>query len=486
MSVDRPSDAPCRVLVITPPFVRALQPHLGPALLVAAAAAEGAESSAVDLNLAWIRDQLSDIRPTREQQAFVGRAQHPADTFDPHLEILRKQHLRAFAVPAAWSVDDRTLDLTYPFADVVRAAERHTTQQHRWILKHLRRACPRPHAPLLCWLHVDSELQVLWALAVGVVLRELWPEAGLIWSGALVADLIDEITTDPRYGSLIDGFVPHRPHAVIAGVIRELVADGPMPPTLVRAGQRREQTRLSDAIVVPRFPAKLIVSGGRVALPIRLNSSPRSRCPWCPTPRRLVLRIGELQAVIRDAHDRGADLEFLDRGMDAASLDAVCRVVAGDVGWSMRCDFVDDHATALAERFTRVVAAGCRTLHLSLHPHALREPARRGRLPDVLRAILRAARRSAIPLVIRRVNGYPGTRTLVHPLVDSKVHGLLARALDGYPAPLQLRSVEYRPRRTCFRPSGCTTDRWDLLRAAPWSGVLQWRVRASSPHDDDE
>ena len=478
MSCDDKSRGAHHALVIIPPLFRSVQPPLGPALLVAG----HVSARLVDLNQSWIREQKIALRPDLSQQAFIGHAQHPAESFGACLDALRRVTLGAFKAPVPWGIDDRALDLTYGFDAVVQAAERHALKHLRWIRRQLRANGLCSDMPGICWLHVDSELQVLWALAVGIVARALGSTT-VIWSGALVADLADEIATDARYSQHIDGFVPHHPHAVVGRVIDDLAAGAPLPPTVMRAGQGREQPGRLDRLVVPSFTAKLVVPGGRVAIPLRLHEMTEPRCRWCPVPRRTRrARLDVLDAAIAEARARNADLELLDRGFGEDTLDAIESRIDGGSRWSVRCDFQDDHAEALAANLAHAVEAGCRTLYLSLHPHALAGPARAGELPDALLAILRGARKYAVPLVVRRVYGFPGT----HEHVDSLIDRLLARALHRFPAPVHRCSLPYRPRRSCFRPSGCTAQRWDLLRTAPWSGVVQPRQRAAWPHDEHE
>lgn len=454
-------------LLIVPPFLKhATGPLLGPAMLAGAATQAGHEAQVVDLNARWITQLLAATpwAPT----PFVG--DHDRD--ERLLRVCQarfRETLRAIARRVLVSGDD-LLALRVDHAVVARAAGEFAAAHGSWVAHEL----PGGPAPNVVGVSVLYAGQVLWALSVTAVVRSMWPGVPVVWGGAHVTALAEEIARDVRYADAADGFIAGYAEQTFVDLLDALDAGTSWPRECFRAGSGLAPRARDDGRVVPRFEDAPRPHGATLTLPAqRSRGCVYGKCQFCTYPTiegRFRALDGEpAAAVVAEAVRRGARVSFKDSLLTVPLLNELAEMIHGRVRWSA-CTKLSRALDAMTLR--ALAAGGCATLEIGLE--TLAEDAqlliRKRQPPRLLLDTLDAMEATGIGVIINYMTGFPG----VDP--GAEQHGLAVLEEEIAARPGLVVKVEHnRFELERLAPLAHTPPRGLRVSGSwPWSSVLAW------------
>lgn len=451
-------------LVVIPPFLKiAYGPLLGPAMLLGAGRDAGHDVRLLDLNASWIRERLPDAVVAAPRH-FIGDHDRP-----PALAAMHRDFLRELAL-----VDPRqTHDA------VIGAATRLVSEAFgAWVRPEIANV---PRRPDVFGVSLMYREQVEPALAISMIARQRWPYALIVWGGAHVTALREEISSDRRYAGdgLIDGFVFGYAERTWTELL-DAVADGTaIPNEIVEAGSGPWRAALDDGAVVPVFDDVAAYDSRRLTLPIQSSRGcTYGKCAYCTypviegAPRNLPWTA--IDPVIEHAILRSAVLSFKDSLIDGDRLEALGNRVAGRTRWSA-CTKLD---ARLPGRLEHLAAGGCRTLEIGLETidrHAQSVIMKRQNEATFYK-LLDAAAASNIAIVANYITGLPNVdaneqarcRALVEAEMETRKPALVSKLEHNT---FQLERLA---------PMGRNPERYGIriTHRAPWASVVTWESSA--------
>ena len=463
-------------LIVVPPLVKyATGPLLGPAVLAGAAQRAGHRADVVDLNARWIEGDLRSAHAWSRSE-FIGDHDRDDALLRPMQERFSGRTRRHVARDAAVSADT-ILSLRADHEFVERAARRIAEAEGPSIAAQLARV----QRPDLIAVSVLYSGQVLWALAATFVARERWPGVPVVWGGAHVTALADEIACDARYGFAADAFVAGYAEQTFVDLLDAIASASPWPRQCFRAGDGRYERAIGDdGGVVPTFLDLRVPKGARLTLPAQLSRGcAYGRCAYCTYPATegayRELHSASAEGVIADAIRRGARVSFKDSLLTSKLLLRAGELARGRVLWS-GCTKLNP---ALDATMLRTLASqGCRTLEVGLE--TLLEDAQmlieKRQSKSLFVRTLDAAADAGIALVVNYMTGFPGVSVaeeaqcfeLVRDLIVSR-HGRLVAKIEHNRFELERRA----PFASAL-PAGVT-----ITGSHPWSSLLDWSYTPS-------
>lgn len=431
-------------LLIVPPLLKMTgTPLLGPAMLASAGRAAGHSVEVLELNAAWLAPYLAGCE---WPQVFIGDHDRPSAqltmahaAFDALAggEVRGRDHPQVLARAAALAESD--------FGPFVRA-----------------RLPSVP--PRIVGLSVMYEGQVIAALAISRIARCLFPSSLIVWGGAHVTALQQEIARDERYGAWVDRFVFGYAEATWVQLLDAVASGRALPPSEVRAE--------GDPRVTPAFDS---LSGLRLALPVQASRGcAYGRCAFCTYPsiegRYQPLELTSAKAVVAQAERIGAAISFKDSLVVPERLLELARMIHGRVRWSA--------CTKLHQRFTQsfmseLAAGGCHTLEFgveTLDPTAQRL-IKKSQSLELLHQLLDAAMASRIAVVLNYITGFPGIDAVNEERWLCELRQALADR-PGLVAKLSLSSFELERLSPMARAPQHHGIR--VRGSSPWSSLLEW------------
>lgn len=439
-------------LLLVPPFVSiAFGPLAGPTMLLAAAKSAGHEVDLVDLNERWIRGHRHQLAP--EPRRFIGDHDRPSG-----LSALKEMFYADLGVNLVAETHDEI------HASAARIAD---SDVGRWIDAELE--CPS--VPAVVGVSVMYREQVEIALAITGLVRRRYPEALVIWGGAHVTAMRDQIARDPGYGRSIDGFVFGYAEGTWVDILDAVRARSRLPDEVIAAGDGRTLRAREDLGIVPYFGRLDMFDADRLTLPLQASRGcSYGTCSYCTyphiegAPRRVPPAV--LQAAIEAAIARGGALSFKDSLVDLDLLVEIAECIRGRAKWSA-CTKLE---RGLAKVLPRLARAGCRTLELgleTLEPEAQRLALKR-QSAATLCATLDAAARAGIALVINYITGFPDSSPSAEEACKAFVEAELA-ARPQLVAELEAHTLQVER----LAKLGRTPDLFGIriIRARPWSSV---------------
>jgi hypothetical protein len=456
-------------LLIVPPMLKVVTgPLLGPAMLAGAARAAGLGAEVADLNAQWIREQVRDVWRATPRR-FVGDHDRPDDLLRG-LERMFGQNWLAPGDPVGDG--ERRMSMRMSHEEVeVQVLRLIDGRLGIWTRDALR---DRPR-PLVVGVSVMYAGQALAALVASVVARQLWPDAIVVWGGAHVTALRDEIARDARYGRFVDRFAFGYAERTWVELLRAVRDGQQFPRDVVRAGSGASIRARDDGGVVPAFDdLAWYAAAGRLTLPAQASRGcAYGRCEFCTYPdvegEPRLLPLSPLSATVALAGPAGAAISFKDSLVVAKRLEAIAQMIDGRVRWSA-CTKLS--RTLDCKLLRHLAAAGCVTLELGLEtltPEGQLLINKRQAWPLFL-DVLDAAAGARIALVVNYMTGFPGVDAgeeedwLERVRAAVSERDLIAK-VEHNVFQLERRSpMGQQPARSGMR----VTSMW------PWSSVMEW------------
>ena len=460
-----------RALLVIPPLLKVVNgPLLGPAMLVGAGRRAGHVVTLLDLNAQWLdAGRLRAAHDEQVQGAFLGDHDRPAWVRD--LEDSYHRDVAAAVGLSATQVQQMTLQ----HEAVLQAARALAASEFAEPWPRLLRAQAQPQVVGISVMYAG---QVLSALALSRLVRERWPHAMIVWGGAHVTALAEEIAAHAIYGELVDRFVFGYAEATWVELLDAVASGREPPPEVCRAGQRRWLRAKEDGTVVPAFDDLARYAGRRLTLPAQVSRGcSYGKCTFCTYPaieaQARALPVAPALEAVQLAAAHGGVVSFKDSFLTVALLDELAERIAGRVRWSACTRFSSELDDA---RLQKLAAAGCATLELGLETltRAGQRVARKAQSGPLVQAVLRAAAQAGIALVINYMMGFPGVerqeeeRTLAD--LQRELNEL--RELPGLRSHLELNDLQVERGSAMGRAPAehgvRVIERW------PWSTVMAW------------
>lgn len=461
-----------RALVFVPPIIKyGAGPLLGPAQLVGAGRAAGHEVEVLDLNVRLIRERMSD-NLEGSTSVFLGDHDKPRTELRAIQRAVVLEILEVGGeVPASILGEDPILSLTLSHLEATLLGRAMAAGSQGGFIRTQLEAVGRPDVVGVSVLYSG---QVLWGLAISVVVRELWPGVPVVWGGPHVTALKPWIERDHAYGALVDGFAFGYAERTWVELLDAVGVGNDWPPAVGRAGSGSVPNATPDDRVVPHFENLELYGIPRLTLPAQTwRGCPYGRCAYCTYPavegdaRRLPLEL--LEEVVQAAEARGAVVSIKDSLLTPRRLQEVAELVDGRVPWS--------GCTKLHRKLDRGLMAmlarsGCKTLEVGVE--TLSETAQqlvsKKQSLALLDQVTNAAAEAGIALVVNYITGFPGEELRSELLLLEHVRNLLDRPdLDA-----RVEHNTFQLER--LAPMGRYPAKYGIrvLGSWPWASVLAW------------
>lgn len=442
-------------LILVPPLLKmANAPLLGPAMLAGAARAAGHSVEVVDLNAAWLRPYLAGCDWERN---FIGDHDRPSARLAEVHDVFER-------LTGAGKVHGLNHSEVLQRADELMNSE---------LAEFVRAQLPR-ELPRLVGVSVMYEGQVVAALVISRLVRDLCPTCVIVWGGAHVTALQAEIARDARYGVWVDRFVFGYAETTFVNMLDALSSGRALPEAAVEAGSGSAVRAEDDSRVTPHFD-RVDEFGPRVALPAQASRGCAfGRCAFCTYPSieggYRPLELAPAMSVVDLAARTNVAVSFKDSLVTPDRLLTLARSIGGRVRWSA--------CTKLHSRLTgafmhELAAGGAHTLEFgveTLDPAAQRL-IQKSQPAELLVQVLDAAMESGLAVVLNYITGFPGTA----PGADERWLGFVRHSLEARPsvtAKLSVSQFELERQAPMARAPESYGIR--VLRSWPWSSRLDW------------
>ena len=460
-------------IIVIPPFVKVVcGPFLGPAMLVAAARAAGHTATVVDLNTQYIaaRLNLAAFPPG----PFVGDFDKPEELRGVQASFAADI---ARLLPASDGIPgtDSALALTYGHEDIRVAAERLVAEPGvgTMIETALQRAATNPSVVGVSVLYSG---QVVWAVAVGIVARRLWPETVIVWGGPHVTALRRGMAADAAFSFAADRFVFGHAERTFVAILDAIDRRASMPTAAVAAGSGSSVLADEDAGIVPVFDGQRS-AWLRYTLPAQTSRGcVYGRCSFCTYPSTEgAARLSpdaHVLGVIGLAMESNAAMVLKDSLVTPARLRHVAGLIGGRVQWGALTKIHSALAAGLARR---LASAGCVTLEVGLETLSPAGQAlfHKQQSPELFRRTLGNLADAGIAVIVNYMTGLPG--------VEAEDEAKWLHWVGGSAAEVgALARVEHNTfQLERMAPMGLKPEQYGIrvTRSWPWASVMAWDVR---------
>jgi hypothetical protein len=463
-----------RALLLVPPLVKyTAGPLLGPAMLAGAGVEAGHDVEVLDLSIRWLRD-FGDVGLwTAPTGPFVGDHDRPREllraaqaTFSAQLaDTIGPIHSRGLE-------EDPYLTLLLDHAEVDAAVDALLEQSPLgvWLGDQLGQV----ERPDLVGVSVLYSGQMLSALVVSALVRHLW-DVPVVWGGPHVTALRDQLPHDPLYGTHVDGFVCGYAEQTFVDLLDAIETGAGWSTVVTRAGSgRQEVARWGSS--APRFGDLHLHGRGRITLPAQLvRGCAYGRCACCTYSsiegRIQRLPLESLRVTFEQARRLEGAVSLKDSLVLPRDLQVVAEIASG-VPWSA-CSKLHPHL-ARTGFLQGLFESGCRTLELgveTLSPEAQRL-IQKVQSPQLLKAVLEAAARAGLPLVLNYITGFPGQDAEVEATFLAELHALVGSLAPELTARFEVNKFQLE--RESAMGKAPTRFGIRVTRAWPWATVLAW------------
>jgi len=459
-------------ILIVPPLLKYMNgPLLGPATLKGAAEAAGHRVRVLDLNICYLQERISTTSETT--LGIIGDHDKPSAELRK-VEIDFVAGLRQ-VLPRPGAMHsirvEPSLVPAYSHDEVASAARALAgSEVGAWI----RTRIQNQQRPDLVGLSVLFGGQVIWGLAVSIIAKAVWPGVPVVWGGAHVTGLRDQITADTSYGRIVDGFVFSYAERTFVDLLNAVASGGPWPDACVRAGSGTVQLAVEDRHVLPLFE-DLDLYSRRLTVPAQTSRGCwYARCRFCSYPgiemRARTLPLNALDAAVRTAVSLHGVVAIKDSLVSPNRLGEIADRIAGAVPWSA-CTKLNPRLDA--DLLRRIARGGCRTLEIGLETLVpasqilidKQQPA------ALFLAILDGAADAGISLVVNYMTGFPGE----DPEEAQQHRQRVERELEMR-RPKLMAKLEHNEFELDRLAPLATSAIVDVTGNWPWSSLLDWVV----------
>jgi hypothetical protein len=473
LPVERDLRPKAAAVLIVPPFLKHFGgPMAGPAYLKGAGERAGHAVTVMDLNRQWIQERI-----TSAHTSGLIKGDHDKPSKELSRLYQEWQELCASHWPTQIAPNEReskTVILYASHEEVVACASSMARGSFgEWTRRQLMQA----HRPDLVGLSVMFSGQVIGAIAITAVVRELWPDVPVVWGGAHVTALAGPISHDEVYGQGTAGFVEGYAEKTWVELLDSVASGNPWPKEVFKAGTQRFRAK-EDARAVPAFH----LSGygtGSLTLPVQASRGcAYGKCSFCTYPKiegkHRKLDISGLESVIALAAEREAVLSFKDSLLVLNQLGAIADMIRGRVMWSA-CTKL--HPNLNLQTLKRLHSEGLRTLEVGLETldEASQVLINKPQSREVLTGFLDAAAEAGVAIVINYMTGLPGADAV------QEEHWLGVVREEVAARPRLKAMIEHNTfQLEMISPMGLAPKDYgiEVVRSWPWSSLLEFRLRA--------
>lgn len=427
-------------------------------MLAGAARGHGHETTIVDLAIEEVRLRVPAVALTRRSGL--------AGDHDKNEHALRTAQREFFEPASAVSGTDidrlMACQLTWQEQDSAVSALAVTSWARR-VHDRLRSA----HRPDLVGLSVMYADQVLAALVVTRIARDVWPTTPVVWGGAHVTALAPEIAEDARYGRNIDGFIAGYAEGTFVELLTAVRDGRPWPTSVFTAGSGVWTRAVGILETTPTFGSLCEYGAPRLTLPAQVTRGcSYGKCEFCtyPAVEGVVVApatLDHLEPIVAEAARLGAVVSFKDALMTGAFLREVSSLIAGRVRWSA-CTKV---TPALVEQLVALAASGCETLEVGIETLVERSQLviNKKVTRRLVEALLRAAETAGVRIVVNYMTGLP----FESPRDAADCHRWIQELAAETGAVVEHHTFEAERRAPILRHI-------DITATWPWSSVVAW------------
>jgi hypothetical protein len=414
-----------RALVIVPPLLKyTAGPLLGPAMLAGAGRAAGHAVEVLDLNAHFLVQRIGRSASTT---GLVGDHDKPVEVLRSVAADFRLELASAIGATAHTSprVLDPILDGCFELEELLAGARVLRDRHRGFIARHL----ASPRAPDVVGVSVLFGGQLVWAIAVSMLVRETWPHALLIWGGPHVTAIQDSLRERSDCTSLCDRYVIGYAEGTIVDVLRAVDAGEELPAAANVPGSGVVVRARDDSSAPPAFDELELYGAPTVTLPAQASRGcAYARCTFCTYPAvegtYRLLDAASSDPVVALAARIDASVSFKDSLLVPDRLRALADAIRGCVPWSA-CTKLHTRLVELAPLLAR---SGCRTLEVGLETlvgETQADIAKR-QSGELFLCVLGATSRAGIKLVVNYMTGFPGENQAAAAAALDSVRGICA------------------------------------------------------------
>jgi len=472
LPVERDPRPKAASLLIVPPFLKHFGgPMAGPAYLKGAGERAGHAVTVLDLNRQWIQERITSAHTSGLIKGDHDKPSKELSRLYLDWQSLCASHWPSSLLRNEWEA--RTVVLNATHDEVVACAMNLAKGTFgEWVRTQLRQSS----RPYIVGLSVMFSGQVIAALAVTVIVRQVWPGVPIVWGGAHVTALAEPISHDAAYGQGIDGFVVGYAEGTWVELLDAVASGNPWPKEVFAAGTQQHRAK-ENREAIPAFD----LSGyglGSLTLPVQASRGcAYGKCAFCTYPKiegeHRKLKISGLEPVIQLAAEREAVLSFKDSLLVLNQLREIGDMIKGRIIWSA-CTKL--HPNLNLQVLKRLHSEGLRTLEIGLETldEASQELINKPQKPEVLTRFLDAAAESGVAVVINYMTGLPGADAATEAHWLKVVRDEVA-SRPGLNAMIEHNTFQLE----MISPMGRNPQAYgiEVLRSWPWSSLLEFRLR---------
>jgi len=395
-----------RALLIVPPLLKyTAGPLLGPAMLAGAGRAAGHSVEVLDLNAQYLTQRIGRRASTT---GLVGDHDKPVELLRSVAAEFRTDLTSAIGVTplASPRVLEPVLDACFELEELLAGA-RTIIDGHRDVIASHLTSAP---APDLVGISVMFGGQLVWAIAISKIARELFPTALVVWGGPHVTAIQDSLRESPACAAIFDAYVVGYAEGTFLDILHA-IDTRELPEAANRPGSGVVVRARDDASVQPTFDDLENYGAPGVTLPAQASRGcAYARCTFCTYPSvegtYRPLDAAPFARVVALAERIGASVSFKDSLVVPDRLRTLAQSIGGRVAWSA-CTKLHTSLVDLAPQLAR---AGCRTLEVGLETLVAEtqfDIAKR-QSGELFLRVLDASSRAGIKLVVNYITGFPG------------------------------------------------------------------------------
>jgi hypothetical protein len=414
-------------LLVVPPFIKYnAGPLLGPALLQAAATATGHFCTVLDLNAIWIQQQQGHFLENASSSlvamkpVFQGDHNKPVDS-----SLLRVERLWTDTILGESQREDHDLlrRVQYGFLDhgeiQAHAARLVASPFGSWMRNQLVQTQTHDSTEIVVGVSLLHAGQVIPAVAISMLARELWPGALVMWGGPHITGLGHAIKDDldVRKALAADLFVQGHAEETFVNLLHQRSTQSRSPKNSLSGVAKGSRGKFMRCPAIPAFD-NLDCYSQPLTLPVQSSlGCAYGKCAFCTYPAMegtpVQLSLNEtVEPAVRRALELGehkcSGISLKDSLVTTNRLRDIAECVGGRVQWSA-CTKL---SRRLADRNTlrHLTDNGLVTLEVGLESLLPETQRRVGKMqPQALfdTFVSEVSQTSGLSLVVNYMTGFP-------------------------------------------------------------------------------